>query len=90
MRKQENRLTRISLSIVSLFVACHIWRLVPTAYEAFHAAADHTTVLVRWPGEKHFKKANCFRFFEGNVGVSSAAGKKPKANQGLLDRTDVL
>ncbi len=51
MRKQENRLTRISLSIVSLFVACHIWRLVPTAYEAFHAAADHTTVLVRWPGE---------------------------------------
>ncbi len=49
MRRQENRLTRISLSIVSLFVACHAWRLVPTAYEAFYAATDHTTVLRRWP-----------------------------------------
>ncbi|CAM6053455.1 unnamed protein product [Sphagnum tenellum] len=33
MRRQENRLTRISLSIVSLFVACHVWRLLPTVYE---------------------------------------------------------
>lgn len=33
MRKKENRLTRISLSIVWLFIFCHVWKIVPTAYE---------------------------------------------------------
>ncbi|XP_059084165.1 uncharacterized protein LOC131881343 [Tigriopus californicus] len=47
MRRQENRLTRISLSIVSLFVLCHIWRLIPTAYEAFFSV--NGTVLNQWP-----------------------------------------
>ena len=37
MRKQENRLTRISLGIVSLYIACHFWRVVPTAYEALYS-----------------------------------------------------
>lgn len=46
MRRQENRLTRISLSIVSLFVACHVWRLIPTVYEAFFS---EDTVLEDWP-----------------------------------------
>ncbi len=32
-RRRENRLTRISLSIVWLFLFCHVWKLVPTAYE---------------------------------------------------------
>ena len=49
MRRQENRLTRISLSIVSLFVACHAWRLVPTAYEASAALSGAGTVLTQWP-----------------------------------------
>ncbi len=51
MRKQENRLTRISLSIVSLFVACHVWRLIPTAFEAVRhfSEAEGETVLSQWP-----------------------------------------
>ncbi len=32
-RRRENRLTRISLSIVWLFLFCHFWKLIPTAYE---------------------------------------------------------
>ncbi|XP_071743570.1 G-protein coupled receptor daf-37 isoform X2 [Lepeophtheirus salmonis] len=32
-RSQENRLTRISLGIVWLFIFCHVWRLIPTIYE---------------------------------------------------------
>lgn len=35
-RKAENRLTRISMSIVWLFIFCHVWRLVPTLYESIH------------------------------------------------------
>ena len=35
-RSRENRLTRISLSIVWLFIFCHVWKLVPTMYEGFH------------------------------------------------------
>ena len=34
-RRRENRLARISLSIVWLFLFCHAWKLLPTAYEAF-------------------------------------------------------
>ena len=34
-RSRENRLTRISLSIVWLFIFCHVWKLVPTMYEGF-------------------------------------------------------
>ena len=47
MRRQENRLTRISLSIVSLFILCHVWRLIPTAYEALYSSDG--TVLTEWP-----------------------------------------
>ncbi len=47
MRKQENRLTRISLGIVSLYIACHIWRIVPTAYEALFS--EDGTLLSKWP-----------------------------------------
>jgi len=46
MRRQENRLTRISLSIVSLFVACHVWRLIPTAFEALAGGKDWPAWLV--------------------------------------------
>ena len=47
MRKQENRLTRISLGIVSLYIACHFWRVLPTAYEALYS--EDGTVLAHWP-----------------------------------------
>ena len=32
-RRREKRLTRISLTIVWLFLFCHIWKLIPTGYE---------------------------------------------------------
>ena len=46
----ENRLTRISVGIVSLFIICHIWRLIPTAYEAYkHWFSEDGPVLSDWP-----------------------------------------
>jgi hypothetical protein len=43
----ENRLTRISLGIVYLFIVCHIWRLIPTVYEALFSKDG--TVISEWP-----------------------------------------
>ena len=40
-------MTRISLSIVSLFLVCHVWRLIPTAYEAIFS--ENGTILSKWP-----------------------------------------
>lgn len=37
LHKNENRLTRISLSIVWLFIFCHVWKLIPTIYELLHS-----------------------------------------------------
>ena len=37
MHATENRLTRISLAIVWMFIFCHIWKLIPTVYEAITA-----------------------------------------------------
>ena len=37
LRKRESRLTRISLSIVWLFIFCHVWKLIPTIYELIHS-----------------------------------------------------
>ena len=48
MRKQENRLTRISLGIVSLYIVCHVWRIIPTAYEAMFLEA-RSSLLSEWP-----------------------------------------
>ena len=36
LRSGEARLTRISLAIVWLFIFCHVWRLLPTIYEAVY------------------------------------------------------
>ncbi|XP_059095876.1 uncharacterized protein LOC131890532 [Tigriopus californicus] len=47
MRKRESRLTRISLSIVWLFIFCHIWKLVPTLYELIYSESG--TELSTWP-----------------------------------------
>ena len=35
LRRRENRLTRISLAMVWLFLFCHVWKLIPTFYEVF-------------------------------------------------------
>ena len=45
-RKQEDRLSRISVGIVSLYIICHIWRIVPTAYEAIYSEG---ALLSKWP-----------------------------------------
>ena len=39
-RRRENRLTRISLCIVWIFLFCHIWKLIPTFYEVFYGSED--------------------------------------------------
>jgi hypothetical protein len=41
----ETKLTWISLSIICLYLMCHIWKLIPTVYEAIHGF-DET---IRWP-----------------------------------------
>ena len=46
-RKQENRLSRISVGIVSLYIICHIWRIVPTAYEAI--CSEEGFLSSKWP-----------------------------------------
>ena len=33
----ERRLTRISQGIVVLFLMCHVWKLIPTTYEAIES-----------------------------------------------------
>ena len=40
LNKTENRLTRISLVIVWMFIFCYIWKLIPTMYEAIEWFAD--------------------------------------------------
>jgi len=45
----ENRLTRISLAIVWMFIFCHIWKLIPTVYDAITAEEDHDN----WPQWLH-------------------------------------
>ena len=32
--KNEKTLTRVSIFIVWIFLACHVWRIVPNTYEA--------------------------------------------------------
>ena len=46
-RKQENRLTRISVGIVSLYIICHVWRILPTAYEAIYS--EDGFLVSKWP-----------------------------------------
>ena len=41
--KKESRLTRISISIVWLFIVCHVWKLIPTIYELIYSEVTLTT-----------------------------------------------
>jgi hypothetical protein len=46
-RYQERRLARISILIVWLFIGCHVWKLIPTAFESgySHDGLSHNN----WP-----------------------------------------
>ncbi len=44
---QEQRLARISTSIVWLFIVCHIWRMIPTVYEYLNS--DNGLEVAVWP-----------------------------------------
>ena len=44
-RRRENRLTRISLAIVWLFLFCHIWKLIPTTYEVFYGDEEYPVCM---------------------------------------------
>ena len=47
--KKETKLARISLCIVWLFIFCHIWKLIPTAYETFFTEDMGVGLNVEWP-----------------------------------------
>ena len=47
--KKELRLARISLCIVWLFIFCHIWKLIPTAYETFILEDSGVGFNTVWP-----------------------------------------
>merc|ERR1719376_1854355 len=47
LKKKESRLTRISISIVWLFIFCHIWKLIPTVYELVYS--ENGMEMSEWP-----------------------------------------
>ena len=40
MHATENKLTRISLAIVWMFIFCHVWKLIPTMYEVMENSSN--------------------------------------------------
>ena len=53
LHTNEARLTRIALGIVSLYLLCHIWRLVPTIYEVIYGSDTHPDWLKHMVGFSH-------------------------------------
>ena len=53
LRTKEARLTRIALGIVSLYLLCHIWRLVPTIYELIYGSEDFPNWIEHMTGFSH-------------------------------------
>ena len=55
-QKKESRLTRISISIVWLFIVCHVWKLVPTIYELIYSEVKYLSSSILqvplWKEEK--------------------------------------
>ena len=47
--KKETKLARISLCIVWLFIFCHVWKLIPTAYETFFIEDMTVGLKIEWP-----------------------------------------
>ena len=53
LRTKEARLTRIALGIVSLYLLCHIWRLVPTIYELIYGSEESPKWIDHMTGFSH-------------------------------------
>ena len=53
LRTKEARITRIALGIVSLYLLCHIWRLVPTVYEVIYGSEKHPVWIKHLTGFSH-------------------------------------
>ena len=53
LRTKEARLTRIALGIVTLYLLCHIWRLVPTIYELIYGSEDFPNWIEHMTGFSH-------------------------------------
>ena len=47
MEAKERRLARISITIVWLFIVCHVWKLIPTIYECFNS--ENGLEVPEWP-----------------------------------------
>ena len=48
-KNREKKLAYISLYIVWLFIFCHVWKLIPTAYEVIMSQDDVGMVIANWP-----------------------------------------
>jgi hypothetical protein len=48
LHKTENRLTRISLAIVWMFLFCHVWKLIPTMYEAIQPSLENVSYIYHY------------------------------------------
>ena len=53
LRRGEARITRIALAIVWLFIFCHMWRLIPNAYEFFFKPEKDPDWLLYMIGISH-------------------------------------
>ena len=53
LRRGEARITRIALAIVWLFIFCHMWRLIPNAYECFFKPEKDPDWLLYMIGISH-------------------------------------
>lgn len=53
LRRGEARITRIALAIVWLFIFCHMWRLIPNAYELFFKPEKDPDWLLHMIGISH-------------------------------------
>ena len=52
-RTKEARLTRIAIGIVSLYLLCHVWRLIPTIYELINGDETYPSWLKHVLGFSH-------------------------------------
>lgn len=62
--KNENRLTRICIAIVWLFIFCHVWKLIPTAYELFYTTVSESINLTT---PKNCVKIFCHFYFQNGL-----------------------
>ena len=46
---EEKRLTRIAIVLVGTYIFCHMWKLLPSIYEAWYCVSQETTEVKNWP-----------------------------------------